>query len=317
MKKNLLLILMTTLMVVGSSVSFAATRPLIVLMHNGASTLYDNNKLADAISAAVAGDTIYLSEGAFGGGVTIDKPISIIGAGQKTQIGGNITIDIASNSQMSSRILDAIKVKGDIDIQQCPANLTIRKCWVSARLYLRENANDVYIDRCYIKQLFPHSYTKMTNSINSIISQIGSDDINSWGVSAGFSFVNCNICFCDGSLNGTFINCIVAESDQANNSTFLNCILRSSVNSSSSAENCYDYGISFESGEDGFPELDISNEQIASNSYLGTDGTIVGAYGGETPFSLIPSQAHVSESILEMSADKKTMNVSIKVSTND
>lgn len=61
----------------------AAQTSIIALQHDGQVTLYAYNELSSAISAAEAGDTIYLNEGTFTGGITIDKAITILGAGAR------------------------------------------------------------------------------------------------------------------------------------------------------------------------------------------------------------------------------------------
>lgn len=319
MKKKILFTVIACLMMVGS-VS-AATRPVILLSHNGTVTLFDNNKLADAISTAVEGDTLFLSEGAFGGNVTIDKAISIIGTGQKTQIGGDITIDFISDTPLNSRMLDALKIKGSVRIQKSPSNLIIRKCWASNDFWFFEEANDSYLDRCYAHYLTPSNFSNTVNLNNCIFKQIGSDDTDVRGFSNDFHFVNCKIGYVGASIMGTFINSVVHYAERLENSTLINCLCDiEGAPASSTTENCYIGIIDLNSendGEDYFPNFNYESDQYEGLGFLGTDGTIVGAYGGSTPFSLIPSLPHVNESTLEMSADKKTLNVSVSISTNE
>ena len=63
----------------------------IALHHEGKVTIYDSGNIQSAVDASVKGDTLYLSEGTFGG-FTITKGAVVIGSGQSTLISGDITI---------------------------------------------------------------------------------------------------------------------------------------------------------------------------------------------------------------------------------
>lgn len=60
MKKTILL---SVCLFVASLSTFGASLSSIMLQHNGSVTMYESDKMATAIGAAVKGDTIYLSEG--------------------------------------------------------------------------------------------------------------------------------------------------------------------------------------------------------------------------------------------------------------
>lgn len=66
--------------------AFGATVQRTILSHQGVITQYDAIHWSDAITNAVAGDTIYFTAGSFGddnvnANLVIDKPITLIGAG--------------------------------------------------------------------------------------------------------------------------------------------------------------------------------------------------------------------------------------------
>ena len=52
---------------------------------------------------------------------------------------------------------------------------------------------------------------------------------------------------------------------------------------------------------------------LASKDYLGTDGTIIGVYGGSTPFTLDPQVAKVTESSFTVDTTTKKLTVKLKV----
>ena len=53
---------------------------------------------------------------------------------------------------------------------------------------------------------------------------------------------------------------------------------------------------------------------LQTNNYLGTDGTVVGIYGGDTPFTLEPSVPKVTSSDLDLDNENKVLNVTLTVS---
>ena len=88
MKKILLSVV--CLVMVGIQ-SVQAQVAIAALHHNDSVKIYSASGIKNAVNDAVAGDTIYLSEGIFGG-FTVTKPIAIIGAGQTTNISGKVNI---------------------------------------------------------------------------------------------------------------------------------------------------------------------------------------------------------------------------------
>ena len=52
---------------------------------------------------------------------------------------------------------------------------------------------------------------------------------------------------------------------------------------------------------------------LASKDYLGTDGTIIGVYGGTTPLTLDPQVAKVTESSFTVDTTTKKLTVKLKV----
>ena len=69
-----------------------------------------------------------------------------------------------------------------------------------------------------------------------------------------------------------------------------------------------------------FPTFSISKVEITAQilqekGYLGNDGTVVGAYGGNTPYSLSPEGISVKESVLRVDPETRKLNVTLKVAT--
>ena len=76
-------------------------------------------------------------------------------------------------------------------------------------------------------------------------------------------------------------------------------------------QNCYrgtDVGIT------SYCECSRDTNYLQTNNYLGTDGNVVGIYGGDTPFTLEPSVPKVTSSDLDLDLEQKKLNVTLTVS---
>ena len=92
--------------------------------------------------------------------------------------------------------------------------------------------------------------------------------------------------------------------DTLYSSVLLNsCCYNGRIGSSSVTQNCY-------------PEVNLESDAsyLQSQGYLGTDGTIVGIYGGETPYTLEPTVPKVTDSNLQLDMENKKLNVNLTVS---
>lgn len=316
------------LMMVGIQSVKAQTPAAIMLMHQGQATMYTNQELTTAVSAAEVGDTIFLSNGTYPvlSGLTINKPISIIGAGQGTIVSGNITVDIDSTTTMTGRLLDAIKMTHSLIVNQNPGSIVIRKCWISVDLRLNATAGNVVLDRCYARYFMPiEGFKKAFSATNSVISQYAKD-----GSNIGFSkkgnviFTNCHLGDFYGSNqfngNATFVNCVIGSLDNSNTSnSYIFCGSNSYINNNSygSFDNCYKVS----TGNGSIFDIDSNNGFLTLKDTFvadvaatrGTDGTVIGVSGGSTPYTLTPSLPTVSESSFTVDDSNRTLNVTLKV----
>lgn len=321
MKKSLLL---SVCLAFASLSSFGASLSSIMLQHNGSVTMFDSDKMTAAIAAAVKGDTIYLSEGSFSGAFTINKEISIIGAGQDTKIQGDITIAIDNTPTLTAHLLDALSISGNtVNVTKALKNLKIRKCYIN-KLSFSAAVTDLNIDRCNLASLYPGTYVKSGNILNSYISYFRGES----GQPNTINMINCNI---NSVYNynyyaaATFINSIINTYE--NNSTFTNCVFINSyypsnfvIASSSSVQNCYNInGVSWTQYTEDKTKVSyytISVDWLKENNCLGTDGTIIGMFGGTSPYNLVPNVPTVTESKVTVDMATKKLNVSLKVSAN-
>lgn len=322
MKKSLLLF---ACLAMTSISSYAASLSSIMLQHNGSVTMYESDKMSSAISAAVKGDTIYLSEGSFVGDFTINKEITIIGAGQLTIVQGNITIALDNTPTLTAHMLDAIKVPSSysVTVTKAVKNLKIRKCCLY-QFTCDASVTDLNIDRCNLERFNPKTNVKTGNLLNCYIYYL----YGTSGMLNTVNYINCNINTLyntNSSIAGTFINCITNSYNNYYN-TFTNCSFINtayptsfSFDASSSRQNCYAGSFSFTSYTEektGVSYSTVDSDWLESNSYQGTDGTIIGMFGGSIPYSLVPNVPTVTESKVTVDTANKKLNVTLKVTAN-
>jgi hypothetical protein len=141
--------------------------------------------------------------------------------------------------------------------------------------------------------------------------------------------------------DANFINCNIYHLYNYNSydkccATYMNCIIRSCLYSST---NYHDPSTTYENclcGENFFvnsvnqncwncnnknilnnsTDCSLSDDQLRSNNYLGTDGTVVGITGGTNPFTLVPAGPKVSDYTIKVDTQTKKLNVNIKVTAN-
>ena len=316
MKKALFL---TVCLAMASLSTFGATVSSIMLQHNGNVTMFESNEMTAAINSAVTGDTIYLSEGTFTGAFTINKAITIIGAGQKSKISGEVTISIDNNPTLTAHLFDALYLGNKLTISKAVNNLKFRKCYFS-QLTINANVTDLNIDRCHIMNIIPSSYVKSGNIVNTYIDYLGSSSGNT------INYINCNIYKINlSSFSATFINSIIETYNNSNYRTFYGCVLVNtrygtgfSIDTTSSVENCYTSGAvnAYTDEKTGLQYYTISSDWLEENKYFGTDGKIIGMFGGATPYNLVPNVPIVTDSKVIVDTDNKKLNVSIKVVSN-
>lgn len=302
MKK--ILLLLVCLMMIGIQ-SMIADPAILALHHNGVATFYYDYQFNDAQEAAVEGDTIYLSEGFFAGVMTIRKPIHIIGSGQNTIITGEVRISIQAQPDSVGYLMENVYAMNGITIRDIGVdvinNLKLRKVRATtfSSFHQLENA---YIVNCYFQSM---DVEKLINS--SIIgSKIGGLANGASGANAAM-FINCNVSHWAGGHTAYFKNCILY-------CEWLEGIAEKSLCAVHNLGNgvkidCYDYA-----AENIFDvNLECTIPQSELSQYLGTDGTVVGCYGGETPFTLTPNTPRVLEKTVTLDKENKTLKVDIKV----
>lgn len=309
MKKTLF----TLVCLMMASVSmFAESAAVCLLQHGGTVQLFDADKIANAVKAAVDGDTLYLTAGSFSG-FTIDKKITVRGAGQETKITGNITISISGTSTLTQTVLEGLDLRsssGSVILSTAMKGVKIKQCSMSS-LYVNANNSNVIIDRCDITNELCYSSSIKSMTVLNSYARIGYSYSSSENT---INFVNCDIhMYYYDCCAGTFINSIISYSTYRSwpayisNCSFINCLFRWNANDSfqgsTTAQNCYyDSNCSWDAAT--FEEL----------GYLGNDGKVVGRNGGISPYTLELSVPKVTESEISLDPSTRVLNVNLKVS---
>ena len=338
MKKKMVFAL-TCLFVMVTIQTKADTRAAILLLHNGTGTNYDVAQLPQAVSDAAEGDTLYLSAGLYQltDTLVIDKPITMIGQGQNTIIGGVINIAIEGNPTLMAYMLDAMRFLNDVIVTKSLSGLKIRKINISAGgIKFTEYVESVLIDRCYIANFYSTEYLRSASIINSKIENERGQNANT--TECDIVYKNCIIkeSWNNGSYDpqnvATYINCIMCYAEYCyvvsqgkeyyTTSWIYNCSFINSLIWSHDAlrgdyhseENCYyQDGIAGWENENGCA---LTKEELLAAGYLGTDGTVVGIEGGSTPYTLTPNSINVENGQLNVDAANKVLNVTLKVKAN-
>ena len=287
--------------------SLKAQPSIAALHHAGKVTLYSGAQLQTALDKAVSGDTIYLSEGTFGGDITVDKSnIALIGAGERTILTGYFTLG-KSGAVTSNCVVEGLNMTGNKIWVHQVSNCVMSQCQFRKIVGTDGTAGaiaDLLISRCFCREEMDLSRLNFVSVINSKIAKVSNYNEST-------SFTNCNIGYVpfaapdnyyDDSKR-VFTNCII--NGWGTRATAINCILRTS-DPAGIIRDCY---VIPESVLD--DNLDCTLDNLSD--YLGTDGTVVGIMGGDTPYTLTPVAPHVSEHNIEVDAENQKLNVTLTI----
>ncbi|MBR5395339.1 MAG: hypothetical protein IK144_09720 [Bacteroidaceae bacterium] len=280
-------------------------QPSIAALHHARRvTLYSGAQLQTVIDKAMSGDTIYLSEGTFGGGITINKSkIALIGAGERTVISGTVRIGNGDDA-INNLFLEGLNIRGDINVSGGNVtDIVVSQC----QLYSTESGGSyvgmirvVNMVRCNLKNTLKGNFTSISLS-NSKIKEVSTYHA---------SLNHCNIGKVDSEsddVGNIYTNCIIdnfaarSHSSESDKAVLINCLVSGNTQDAI-VENCKKENSSI---------LDENLE--ASPSFIGNDGTVVGIMGGDTPYTLIPSAPHVSEHKIEVDAESQKLNVTLTI----
>ena len=305
MKAKTLLTACLFMLAVGAN---AANDGKAILHHDKKPTaIYDADKLSDALNAAVAGDTIYLSAGTFPT-FTLEKAITIKGAGTNTKISNGVNINISGSPTLTAALLEAVEVNGPVSVASDMTNFLI-KMVKTTDLQFANNLNtpNALVDRCYLDK-----FTITSAMTDFYVRNTYIDNLTSTSLKFNkCNFINCRI---QGDWNkaaGRFINC---ELSRIGNDylTIKSSILSYSLVYSRFIgvdASTYQEKVHYDANSDW-----LSVDDRRNKGYICKDGSVVGVEGGKTPYTLTPSGPKETSSTVKVSDSDKKLNVTITVS---
>ena len=307
---------MLCLLVAGTS-TVKAQNAKIILHHNGTPTFFSSNETQAALDASADGDTLYFSEGNYSGGITISKKVVMIGYGdEKSVISGNVSVAIGAGGEtLTKTLMEGLRVyDGTITIDKSIKGLIIRKCTFPT-IQFKADVEEARIDRCRVLNtsygIRLSNYVKGLVVNNSKIRYIEGDA----PAAESAIFTNCNIRRESLNNTATYMNCILSGlgSSQVATNTYINCLVRDGNNYISSAEShdCWKYDTN---PVDDNMDCVLTDEQLLSVGYVGTDGKVIGINGGETPYSLTTTAPKITEFSSAVDAETLKVTVNLKVS---
>ena len=304
MKAKTLLTACLFMLAVGAN---AANDGKAILHHDKKPTaIYDADKLSDALNAAVAGDTIYLSAGTFPT-FTLEKAITIKGAGTNTKISNGVIIDIPGSPTLTSSLLEAVEVSGAITVKSDMTNFLIKMVKTYDLQFANQQNTNALVDRCYLDKF----------TITSTMTDFYVRNSYIWNLtSTSLKFNKCN-----------FINCRIHGDWNKAAGRFINCELLRIGNDYLTIKSSilsYTLVYSYFIGVDPSSYLEkvhydanrdwLSVDDRLDKCYICKYGSVVGVEGGKTPYTLTPSGPKETSSTVKVSDSDKKLNVSITVS---
>lgn len=341
MKRNLIVFVVAL-----SLINTEVKAQFVVSLHSSGSVqnFVGVNAFINAYTNASNGDTIYLPGGSFVPPVSIDKGIKVFGAGHypdstavtgKTFINGNLLFqDNADNFQM-----EGIEVLGNVDFAENIAvnQIVIKYCKISGAFNVPGNSLNPSSNLMFINSVFIGDVT-FSNAVNCAMYNcfFQSHIVNS----VGNLFYN-NVLLYAASFNSPvlysqFVNNILCNNiffqinwdniTHGSGNTYKNNVfLMASPNLGTApiAVNNY-FGVSssviFQSQSGNAFNYSHNYHLQSPATYIGTDSTEIGVYGGYYPYKegAVPSNPHISLKTISPATDAQgKLNVLIKVAAQD
>lgn len=321
--------------------------PVATLQHDAETTVYTGaDAFKEAMAASAHGDVITLSSGIFNSSV-ITKAVSIFGAGSQvktdsvdkplTRLIGDIHIALDSLNGKSAEglYIEGILNDNNLWVDKPLHNSSFLKC----RFYNFDfyNSNDTteadaslcYIVQCRIANKLEPGNAQSLAVCNSIVNCVGSSTSTSSLAFSNSVFIaisqNCNNLILKNSYVyeaqlsgfndlpngfGGSLSSTCSIFNVAHHGTLV-------VNNCTIKDNCYGAYI------DPFTESNIYKNysdtalyelnEDDKNKYKGTDGQPIGIYGGEYPYSTIPSVPYLTERNIAKKSENGKLKISVKV----
>ena len=316
--------------IVAATATYAQSTLVATLSHGENVTMYYGTyALRDAHKAAVSGDVINLSGGAFQA-VTITKAVTLRGSGIDAQDPTFIVNDFDINiptTDTGRLSMEGIRCANTVTLKGTLTNAYFLKCLfyeMDCNTVSSTNIKNAMLADCKVTYKFFLYGNSSIQFVNSLVDGFANGSNN-----AAASFINCVI---EGQYGGAnyisfsqLINCVIFGSSGyiPSSSVANNCVsvgydydIFQNTPSSTGCKTVKSYANIFKTFTDTYSDTETFElTDAAKTKCLGTDGTQVGLYGGVLPYSSIPSYPQITKMNVanKTTADGK-LSVEIEVS---
>ena len=306
---------------------FAQSSLIATLSHEGEITpFYGADALKEAHEAAVHGDAITLSSGTFIA-TDITKAITLRGAGMQldtinqilpTEISGDFTINVADNVTdkltiesiyhnhritVKGTLKEARFIKNRLKELSCSSatdgalsNCNFIHCMIVGLFHVTGSGTDCIVSNSYIAQF---GYLSNSTSAMSFSNSILNTDTKGYGGGIPLgdyykcSFVNCVLI---GNYSTIGRDDRLPSNATAYNCVAVNCYGTCFVNIPNTTNTSSTYAEVFKDFTGKYSD-DITFELTdgAKTKFLGTDGTQIGIYGGNFPYTPISTNPRITK----------------------
>lgn len=300
----------------------------IVLSHQGNQTFYDNGEFPAALAAAQDNDTIFVPSMSIPG-FTIERPITVMGTGEKTYITGDVTITLPDSlTKISAALLDGVNVSGTVRVKRI-ANAT--GGWIRMTKMRNFDLTPEYdsipvksfiLERCHIARL-----CNLSNAVHTLLQNCKVKYLSGLGYYEGSHNIDhCDIYNCGyfsdmDHIRGCIKNSIIYEPYANLTSSRVNVV--TIINSLTTYYSVPDKWINYDSHYKSITSIDSNTLEVSesvfttleTNGWMADDGTTIGSTGGSTPFTLEPSLPAVKTASVLLDPDNRTLNVKVNFTT--
>lgn len=325
--KRLFIMLVMSLLTVTSTLHAEVVNVtnIATLEHDGQTTVfYDGaNSLKNAVEAAVSGDVITLSPGSFNS-CELNKGLTINGAGGWGTTGVDVTtltgdfvinipeddpnalhleglhmpLTIAANGVLRNAVFKRVNVSV-VNLAECSThNCSFIQSHINNEFFPDSESDNLYLTNCSVEKIF------------------GNSDV------ATLILVNCNVRYSrDYNPHLNAVNTIFYRITNNSTSSFDHCFWDhdgGNPNSTATQSDCWSewYNNFLNKFVDRNPLLEFTEE--AAKTYIGTDGTVIGKFGGALGWVTRPAIPYIEnlEVEKEVRPDGK-IGVKFNVKTQD
>lgn len=289
----------------------------VALHHNGTATMFGGATMyQDAYNTAVNGDTIYLPGGTFAG-INIAKQLTIIGSGfhpdSTTATGNTVVSSFTMTAGAAKSHLEGLYIDGGVSNTGTNDSITVKRCYIHGSLTV--NGKGIIIDGNVIRQGL--NGTNSTNAVvkNNILSEgyypirgfygnswiVNNVILKSYGHSSYYPISSMTDCLIENNVIFTIDAGQPITAATAQNNTFKNNVLSTTIGGTQNTwENNYENITPFAffntfSWSNPITYFTLDYHLQNPTTYLGTDGTQVGIFGGLYPCKegAVPQNPHI------------------------